>query len=253
MPRKNKRPVFGEDDSESESTGDGFKAYLSKKSLQSSKRAKSPQALAVAKSSLDEDESKGLKRPQETEQRSSFMEGLLKAKRQREMDRLHSQAIRNTFENELQKKNDSPDQSFITEGYKVKRTEYDQAELRAAEEDEYHNDDKLHGGSSRALALQMLMRDAPPAEDSEAAPEEACSEKNVAKVPPIFENDIYHSEPSKMRRSVVEANHSVESLIKLRPEEKQSCIREFLRSTKSMQEIKLHIEKYYERQSVRKR
>lgn len=251
MPKKNKRPVFGEDDSDSETTGDGFKAYLDKKSLESSKRAKSSQALAMAKSSIDDEKAAGSEKTEETGQRS-FMEGLLKSKRQREMDRLHSQAIRNTFENELQKKNDSTAQSFVTEGYKVKRKEYDLAELQAAKEDERDEEDKLHGGSSRALALQMLMSEGPPDKVSEPALEEVRSEKNVTKEPLVFENDIYRSEPFKTKKPAAEADHSVKSLIKLRPKEKQSCIREFLRSTKSMQEIKLHAEKYFERQSAKK-
>ncbi|QLQ81689.1 hypothetical protein HG537_0F04500 [Torulaspora globosa] len=249
MSRKSKRPVFGEDDSDSETTSDGFKAYLDEKSLESSKRAKSSQAVAIARDSLNDEESAGFK-ANETEERTGFMENLLKSKRQREMDRLHLQAVRNRFENELQRKNDSPDQSFITEGYKAKRKEYDQAELEAAKEDD-GNGDKVCGGSSRAVALQMLMSETS-CGGSEPASAVVGSEKNIARAPSIFENDIYRCEPSKTRRSVAEANQSVESLIKLRPEEKQSCIREFLRSTKSMQEIKLQMEKYLERQSARK-
>lgn len=256
MARKHKRPAFDESDSESDSTGNGFKEYLEKKSLQSSKKAKSSQAIAVAESGLPKDESGDSKRPAKLNEASSFMGDLLKSKRQREVDMLHSQSIRNRLENDLQKKSDDPDQTFITEGYKVKRKEYDQAELQAAEESDRDadapNEEALHGGSARGLALRMLMSDVPAQKDEAVEGEDERSGKNDIKAPRTFENDVYRAEPSKVKSSDSAKNQLVESFIKLQPEEKESCIREFLRSTKTTRDIQMYNKKYHERQSLYK-
>lgn len=248
MAKRSKRPVFDESDSDSDSTGSSFREYLNKKSEQSNKRARSSSALAAAKDGF-QDESPKINRSEDESTSSTFISGLLESKRQREMDKLHSQSIRTRLENELQKTSSSNEESFITEGYKEKKKDYDNAEALVAEEENQDDDDvkKLYGGSTRGMALRILMSEQALPKDSQLSKDQERTGEGVVDKAPVFENDVYRAKDYKVSGSRSLNEVPQESSVKLRPEEKQLCIREFLKSTVSANDIEKHIKSYNKR------
>lgn len=245
MVRKNKRPAFDESDSDG-GPGSGFQEYLNNKSVQSNKRAKSTEAIEAASSSLQV--ASPCEEGYETKESSSnVIDGLLKSKRQRRQDKLHIQSIKSRLENELDKPNDTEELAFITDEYKAKREEYDRADLLAEQEkkqeDTVDPDEELMV-SSRSVALRSLMKTT--SSDKYLIPQSSDRiQQSTQKTK--FENDVYRS--SSYQAIKCEAKLA-EYPMELVPEQKKLCIEEFLKSTKTAQDIRRYISHYEKKHNV---
>lgn len=248
MARKNKRLAFDESDSDNDGDGNEFQKYLKEKSAQSSKRARSSEAVEAA--SLGSDSVTTEREPEAQEASSTVLEGLLKSKKQREQDKLHIQSVKNKLERELDKPSGAEDLVFTTAGYKAKREEYDRADLLAEDEQKQEGTANQLGeltGSSRSVALRLLMTKNAAQEPPNAyRPESGVSTHRTSRQTEIG-NDVYRSPRSiSTRPDVIHG----EDTMGLDREQKKLCIKEFLKSTKTAQEIDKCIENYKSRHNV---
>lgn len=248
MVRKNKRPAFDESDSDG-GPGSGFQEYLNNRSAQSSKRAKSTEAIEAASSSLQV--ASPCEDVYETKESSpTVIDGLLKSKRQRKQDKLHIQSIKSRLENELDKPKDTEELVFITDEYKAKREEYDRADLLAEQEMEQEdtvdpNEELM--GSSRSVALRSLMKTI--SSDKHLIPNipQASDRTQQSTQKTKFENDVYRSPSYQAIKYEVKL---AEDTTGLDPEQKKLCIEEFLKSTKTAQDIRRYISHYEKKHNV---
>lgn len=235
MARKNKRPAFDESDGDDAQPGKGFQEYLKSKSAQSAKKSKSSEAVEAA---LSAQSAPIAQDPLESEQSrsSSVIKGLLVSKKQREQDKLHIQSVRSRLESELNKPKNSEDLTFITDSYRVKREEYDRADRLAQHEREQEaskDSDEELTTSSKSVALRLLMNNETEG-DEQPTVETLQSSKISSPIKTKFENDVYKS-PSFM--PIAPEARKTGSQLELDPEQKLLCAREFLKSTKTAQDI----------------
>lgn len=264
MPKRNKRSVFGEDDSGSDTGGgdEGFKKYLEERSLQSKKVARTASAASHLVDSYDRDANKqnasipsthtSGRSGEEAERKSSYIHNLLESKKQRDLDRLHSQSVKIRLERDLETSAATKEELFYTQSYKDKKNQYERAD-KLAEDELLQENEQIEGNplthSAPSVALQFLIseegKEKKDAEKFQADNDEPkfIAEPNTKKV----ENDVFIRKPLESFNSSCPKFAELKDPLDLDPALKERCIREFLRSTKTFQDIELLAEQYKDR------
>lgn len=267
MPKRNKRPVFGDDDSGNDTAeGDeGFMRYLEQRSHQSKKVAKTAAAASHLFESYERDANEKSASissvhiagtsGEEAERKSSYIHNLLESKKQRDLDRLHSQSVKIRLERDLESSNATNEELFYTQSYRDKRDQYERADKLA--EDELLQENVRKEGSTLthsvpSVALQFLISDESKEKTSDDRYQANNDEPKSTEKPNTKKvgNDVYKGKSQKLFNSSGPKLAEMKGPLDLDPALKERCIREFLRSTKTLEDIELLAKQYKDRHSA---
>lgn len=241
MAKKNKKPVFGDSDSDDDDGGNGFDKYLKSKSEHS--KRKTMEAAAETSDliqSIENEPAVKKSRPQDDSNQSQYIDRLLQSKKEREMDKMYAKSMKLNIERELDGSNEV--EQFVTDSYRGQKEIYERVEGIVSQElrNERNIEQKQSLSFAQGVATTLLMNSE---QSTQNTPIDLHTpnirHKSISRV----SNDIFIA---KKREHKLIINDAHDQVIQLDKHTMEKAIGEFLKCKVTEQNIDFLKQKYLE-------
>lgn len=240
MANRRKKAFGGDSSSDSDGSEDELHGYLHKKALKSQKTLQN-----VGAFNFDNDIDSCAPVKTQPPKQSRFIGNILASKKQRELDRLYSESVRNTFSNGIQEHVKNAGDVYVTGAYQEKKRQIEDAEkIALAEQGREFAETNLNAFRYNARILndasekhdQSLSNVGDAAQSTDAVREK---EKKLKS----YKNDIYISPNISSKPSGQKARKMAKQAAPV------EVVQKFLASSVTACELKLLREEYFARVS----